>query len=432
MGWLWNLDGPQTSQPCCDAAALAAARRLLGESPVRWAVATAGVITQRIIEQVPQEGAGPAPFEMLRRVCEASVLTTLCGLAEGTRPALGVSCEGAEAVRDIVRRGISLERVLRACRLGHAVLHQALREAAPGGELPEPVVEELFDAADRLAGEMAEIYVAERARWEVSEEAARCRLVEAIIAGEHADLVAAQRVLDYRLDRWHVAVILWREGPTGIGRHPDAITTELLATCGGQAMLQVAGHSSAVWLWIGFDARPTGMSWPTALPAGWRAAAGPPSPGLSGVRRSHLGARRAARIAATLPAGAGVCEHAEVRTACLLSEDIEQARWFAIEVLGALADGGDRPTQLRETLRCYLAAGRSLNASAQQLGIARNTVAYRVKQAEEVLGSPLSADLLDLRLALEILRYPRALDEGRSRPAATSMRGMYFKHALEP
>ncbi|MER5216855.1 helix-turn-helix domain-containing protein [Streptomyces sp. NPDC002838] len=395
-------------------------------------------MTGHIISSVPEPGVGPAPFATLHRDAEALVLTSLCALVGDDRAPQGGPRDGVDTVRDCVRRGIPLERVLRGIRLGHAFLHRALRDAAPDGQLPATAVEALFEQADRLSGQLAEAYVAERARWESSEESARRRMVEAVVSGEQSDPGAAEHTLDYAVDRHHVALILWRESPPDTGPGPDPPVAELLAASGGQSLLQMAGHATDVWLWIGLSARPHRLLWPPSLPDGWRAVAGPPSFGLAGLRRSHLSARHAARIAAAMPTAPGVCEYTRIRTACLLTADAEQARWYLRETLGPLAAPDPWSHRLRETLRCYLATGRSLKTTAQQLGVARNTVAYRVKRAEELLGSTGSMATLETQLALEILRFPGASEVGSAdRPREADrdpgpMRQMYVKAGLVP
>ncbi|MFI6438048.1 PucR family transcriptional regulator [Streptomyces sp. NPDC050759] len=452
FSWLRDLDGPRSVEPCCDAVTLDPARRLLGEGPVRWVVATAQAVTGHIISRVPENGVGPAPFETLRRTAEAVVLLCLCGLADadgadtggsgqrnGRRTPYGVPYEVVEAVRDFVRRGIPLDRVLRGVRLGHAFLHRALRDAAPGCELPRRLTEVLFEQTDLLSGELAEVYVAERGRWEDSRESARCRLVEAIISGEQADPAAAERILDYPLDQYHMAVILWREGPADTGTSPDVLAERLTAACGGDGLLQVAGHAAAVWMWVGCGVRPDRVSWPPSLPHGWRAAAGPPSFGLRGMQRSHLGARHAARITVTRPADRCAPHYADIRTACLLTADTEQARWYVRETLGALAASDDWSAQLRDTLRCYLASGRSLKTTAEELAVARSTVTYRVKRAQELLGACRTVDPLEVRLALEVMRFPSVLDASPTNRSGAGpgdrpgpMRHMYVKAGLVP
>ncbi|MFB4308388.1 PucR family transcriptional regulator [Actinomadura sp. GTD37] len=431
LSWIRGLDGPDLPRPCCTPATVAEARRWLGDGPVRWAVAAGQAMTRHIIDHVPEHGVGPAPFETLRRASEAAVLTGLCVLAAQGPVPYGVPPDGVEVVRDCVRRGIPLDRVLRGLRLGHAVLYRMLRDSAPDGDLPTEITEELFEQVDRMAGDMAAAYVAERERWEASQEAVRWHLIEAIIAGEQHDPDAAEQILGYRPSRCHVALIAWSAAPGGDGA--DRLVADLLAASGGDAWLQVVGHAGAVWAWIGFGDRPGRVEWPSVLPAGWRAAAGPPSFGLAGIRRSHLGALRAARIAATLPAGGGVCDYGEVRTAALLLENAERARWYVEETLGALAADEDRAEQLRETLRCYLSCGRSLKNTAERLGVARNTVAYRIKQAQDLMRS--GSGRLEVRIALEIMRFPRALETATAPPPDDTQgpkRRMYVKPGLAP
>ncbi|MFJ9377275.1 PucR family transcriptional regulator [Streptomyces sp. NPDC101455] len=435
FSWISDLDSPRSVEPCCDPAILASTGTLLGDGPVRWAIATAESVTQHIISSIPADPSGPAPFETLRRGVEAMVLTCLCALVDGQEAAYAVPADGVDTIRDCVHRGIPLDQMLRGIRVGHAFLHRALRDGAPDGEMPAMITEALFEQVDRLTGELAEVYVAERDRWEVSEEGARWRTVEAIVAGEHPDPVTAERILDYALDRYHVALILWREGAADTGATTaDQLAADLLAACGGESLLRVGGHARTVWVWVGFGAWPSsGLSWPPGLPTGWRAAAGPPSYGPAGMRRSHLGARRAARIAETMPAEGGVCDYGDVRTACLLTADAEHARWYMDETLGPLGAADDWSGQLRDTLRCYLASGRSLKTTAAQLGVARNTVAYRVKRAEELLGSSDVVDQLEVRLALEIRRFADVLE---ARPLAEpdgspgALRQMYVKGEL--
>jgi DNA-binding PucR family transcriptional regulator len=101
-------------------------------------------------------------------------------------------------------------------------------------------------------------------------------------------------------------------------------------------------------------------------------------------------------------AGSWLCDYAQVRAVSLLTADLEHARWYVREVLGALSGADDRIRELRETLREYLVSGRSLPGAGERLQLARNTVGYRVRRAEEILGRPLDEDGWEIRLALEI------------------------------
>ena len=66
---------------------------------------------------------------------------------------------------------------------------------------------------------------------------------------------------------------------------------------------------------------------------------------------------------------------------------------------------GFRRARLRETARVFLAADGSFTAAAEQLTLHKNTVHYRVRKAEEILGRPLQESRLDVELALAACRW---------------------------
>jgi DNA-binding PucR family transcriptional regulator len=137
--------------------------------------------------------------------------------------------------------------------------------------------------------------------------------------------------------------------------------------------------------------------------SGLSVALGSAAAGEAGFRDSHLAAREAQRIGRAL-GEPGVHLYADVEVLALLTASPERAARYMRQTLGALAGTDAKMAELRETLRLYLSYGRSRAQAAEKLFVAPNTVAYRVKRAEELLGSPLPEDHLPLRLALEIAR----------------------------
>ncbi|NBM21262.1 helix-turn-helix domain-containing protein [Streptomyces sp. GC420] len=137
-----------------------------------------------------------------------------------------------------------------------------------------------------------------------------------------------------------------------------------------------------------------------------RLALGPVCHGVEGFRRSHRGAREAQRVARLGPPDQRppLTDYSDVGAVALMTADPEHARWFAAETLGALAADDPRTAELRETLRAYLAEGRSPQGAAERLFVSRNTVTYRIRRAEELMRRPLDTDGLFVRLALEITR----------------------------
>ncbi|MEO3797532.1 helix-turn-helix domain-containing protein [Nonomuraea sp. B10E15] len=393
-------------------ATLALARQTLGDGPTGWAVETAVWMTQQVIEQVPAYGGGRTPFETLRRSVESSVLAALSGLFLDARPSPElVPVEAVEGNADLVHRGVPLDLVLRGVRIGHACLHQRLMDAIDAEPEPVRVTEShrvselLFSYADVHASRMAEEYIAERNRWQASTEAARYRIVDDIVAGRRIDQKTAQRTLGYELARHHVAFVVVADELDTPAEMLRRFAGEVARAMDGQGVLTVQAGPSDVWAWTG---RLSGSA-PEAgveVPVGLRLAVGPVAYGVAGFRRSHVGAREAQGFLGETR----LCRHADIRVRSLLASSEERARWFAEEMLGGLAGGDARRAELRETLRVYLAAGRSPRRAGEVLHVSRNTVGYRIKRAEELLGHPLPDDLLELRLALEIVRTSRRAD----------------------
>jgi PucR C-terminal helix-turn-helix domain/GGDEF-like domain len=413
--WILRLDAtdPAALEPACGAATLAAATEHLGPGPVRWAVQTAASMTAEIIEKVPEHGGGPAPFETLRRAVEATTLMGLAGLLANGSPLTGmIAPEAVEGNAELARRGIPLDRVLRGVRIGHAHLHRELM-AAIEREPPETqstemhrVTDLLFSYADMQASVLAEEYIAERDRWRTSTEAARRRMVEDILAGRRVREQTAIRVLGYDLSQRHVALVIWGDGPEASAESAYRFAAEVARTAGADRLLTVPAGPSRLWAWAGWASGPsarTGANMGALLapPPQLRVASGPVALGAAGFRRSHLGACEAERIARV--SGRQVCAYPAIRVAALATADSEHAEWFVRELLGALAADDERCQELRETLRVYLAEGRSPQRAGAKLHVSRNTVTYRAKQAQDMLPDPAAADF-EVWLALEAAR----------------------------
>ncbi|MGP4002940.1 PucR family transcriptional regulator [Streptomyces sp. 8N706] len=415
-GWLLRLKpGGEVPEPACPQETLNGAGLCLGGTTLGWGLETALTMTEEIVRRVPEHGRGEAEFQSLRRSVEATVLLALTGLlSDGQATPAHIAPEAIAGNAVLARRGIPLDRVLRGVRIGHAHLHGRLMEALDAEpesvRIPEAhrVSELLFGYADIQASRLAEEYIAERDRWQRSTEAARRHLVEEALAGRAVERETAIRRLGYDLGRHHISFIVTLRPPASPDEEVRAFAGEFARALGGQGLLTVPDGAWRLWVWTSFSAPPppgrvAEARNRVAVPDGYRVALGPRGFGPQGFRRSHRGAREAERVGRLGGLGP-VNDYAAVGIAALITADAEHARWFAAEALGGLAADDTRVAQLRETLRVYLAEGRSPLAAAERLYVARNTVTYRIKRAEELLGRPLDADGLDVRLALEIAR----------------------------
>ncbi|MET9827966.1 helix-turn-helix domain-containing protein [Streptomyces sp. NPDC006385] len=421
--WLLELqpDPDLAVEPALPSATVAGTAETLGTGPVQWAAQIAEAAGREILEQVPEHGGGQGPVTTLRRSIESAVLAAVRLLVSEPPPRVSaLTDETREGCREFARRGIPLDQVLRGVRLGHGRLAHALAAAvdehvAPDRRLAElrRVNDLLFVYADSHASLMAEEYIAERDRWRGSDEAARRALVDDVIAGRPVDAQAATRRLHYDISRTHLAAVLWCDDtggnpPTAERLHRTAMAmTRTMAAAG---MLLVPADNTSVWAWFTLADEDTAGRTERLRDSldrqrDVRAALGPPASGPQGMRRSHLAALAAQRLAHR--SQRWLCDYQEVRLVALATAEPEHAHWFVQDVLGPLASGGDRVRELRETLRVYLAEERSLRTAAERLHVARNTVTYRVKRAEELLpaATTTTGNSLELRLALEIAQH---------------------------
>jgi DNA-binding PucR family transcriptional regulator len=75
---------------------------------------------------------------------------------------------------------------------------------------------------------------------------------------------------------------------------------------------------------------------------------------------------------------------------------------FVRRELGRLALTDETTRRLAATLRTYLDENGSRGRTAKRLHVHENTVAYRIRQAEELLGRALDKRTLELRAALTL------------------------------
>ncbi|SEO87534.1 PucR family transcriptional regulator [Amycolatopsis saalfeldensis] len=407
--WLASLvpsTGIGLDRAASSAAAVADAVARVGEQPVCWAIEQGELAAARIKAEIPPFTGGSTADEVLRRGSEAASLRALLVLAEPSANLAPVSDAALAGIRDFVRRNIPLDRVLRAIRIGHAQLAQAYLRACEELAAPDRlgwemkrVSDELFRFVDGFSDGMTQEYLAEYDRWVTSAAATRAATVRALLAGETTDVAAASRTLGYHLACTHVAAIVWAAAPAEDPRLHSA-AEGLLRGSGATTTLVVPVGAGRVWAWgtVPATARPHGH---LDVEEGLRAAVGTPGTGIEGFRRTHREAARTEWLRGVDGADRPrVTGYDEVVLPVLLSADLEAAREFTRRELGDLTGPGEMMQALRTTLLHYLSAERSLVRVAAELHIARGTVAYRVKRAQEILGGGIADRGFRLQAAL--------------------------------
>jgi DNA-binding PucR family transcriptional regulator len=303
-----------------------------------------------------------------------------------------------------------LAALLRSYRLGHAYLweqwSETLRERIDdSGELmagQDASSAFMFAYVDRVSAALVEEFGTERERMLRSAEQLRLDTVRAIVGGDPVDTEAASRRLGYELRRHHVAMRV-SSGASEVNGLERAVGEAVAALAGGEPLI-IASGAARFDVWCGsFDPPATDGLERYEPPPGVIVAFGKPGEGVAGFSSSHTEAKQAARIGALLgDATPAVTSYARVELVSLLASDLPRARSFVASQLGPLSATEEIAERLRETILAFLVSGGSPTRVAEKLFVHKNTVAERIKRAEEMLGRGVNESPLELAAALTL------------------------------
>ncbi|SDC90569.1 PucR family transcriptional regulator [Rhodococcus tukisamuensis] len=370
---------------------------------------------------------GPLILDLLG----ASVESNLEMLADTLRYGIPIEEISTPAVaeeyaRRLAQRGISLNALVRAYRLGQQhVVDWAFSEIAqrePDSRVAfaagQRIVASTFNYIDRITEQIVDQYETELERWMATRNTVRSVTLEDLLGGRRIDASSAEASLGYRLRQNHLGVVLWsaNHGPSGADlRQLERVVDGMSEAVGGiGAPLFFAKDRLTAWGWIGLGRKVEPVD-TDGLSAALRstgkdlfAAVGTPAASPPGFRTSHLEAVRAQQVALIAKEGArGLTSYADpqVRVAALLAADVEVARRMVDRALGALAADTDHADRLRDTLLTFLTAKGSYTATSELVHLHKNTVKYRVDKALEERARPLDDERLDLEFALIACRW---------------------------
>jgi DNA-binding PucR family transcriptional regulator len=374
-----------------------------------------------VTQQVPELVPDPELAEENRASSEASIRAFAAIVDDGADPReIELPAATIAYAQASVRRGMSLAALMRSYRLAVEVVWRRLftliaaraDDAAVLAEASELCSAWIFAYADGAMTLAEQLYDTERARWMRSTAASQAETIEAILAGRKREPAQASARLRYELDRQHVAAIAWLDSSADEASaltHMEAAIAEVARAAGAESLLFHPLGLLAVAAWMGRagqfeDSALNDLRIDQSDSPGVHVALGEPAAGMPGFRLSHVEASHARRVASLAGRRAGsVTRYSRVALSALASVDTEQARIFVERELGALAADDDVSLRLAATLRVYLDENASRSKAAKRLGIHENTVSYRVRQAEEILGRSADERTLELRVALAVL-----------------------------
>ncbi|EHI10431.1 hypothetical protein KEK_23126 [Mycolicibacterium thermoresistibile ATCC 19527] len=381
-----------------------------------WAIEVGQAIATRIANKVPALKDELLPLDTLRRTTTSTTYRALMLVADiGDSDTTLASAEVSQIAGEFVRRGLELNDLLRAIRVGYAVLAAALLDAVNRLLPPEESSAELrrisvllFEELDDFTDVAASAFLDEKGAWAAGVSAARFELITRIVAADAAediDTADAKRILDYPLDGHHVALIAWS---TPHSRHDlrAVVDPVLRQWAAPTSSLVVPVGQQSIWAWGAFPSATT-FNDPNRLPFfdDTFIAAGGVGSGIEGFRRSHLEARAVERLIRRRPdLRPATVAHEHVALEVLLLNDPDAASQFVSRRLGPLAGDDPRMAELRSTLSRYFDLNHSLAKVAAAEHISKNTVTYRIQQALTLCGHA-GDSTTDLRAALRIHKW---------------------------
>lgn len=306
-------------------------------------------IYQHLVDEISELRGDPQLLDLLRDSTEGNVDTLFSALRHDI-PITNVEPPTAalEYARRLAQRGVSVNALVRAYRLGQqTLLGVVLDEVRDTGLDPQRSLDMLrqitvttFNYIDWISQQVIATYQSERDRWLETQNSTRALRVGELLETDTdvADVDATSAAIGYPLRRSHLAVVIWcRETGQGdeLGRMERFIRDlgENLGSHG--APLFVAADTVTAWGWIPLTAAATDDAVTCArrfaerhpqLPS---LAIGDPLSGVDGFRHSH----RQAVAAHTVALAAGgqdqrVVANADpgLAVAALLSENLTAAR----------------------------------------------------------------------------------------------------------
>lgn len=414
-------------EPAREPQALRAWRELLRPIAVELRTQSARLATEtreRMQVLVPDAFDEPTSIEVVRLNVEAGLNAVAVALEQGADIAKAVLPEGLLAGATVrAERGFPLSPLMRAFRIGHSILTEwmvsEIFARTDDRELAENAISTssawVFELVDALASAYAQAYETAREAWLRSAAAVRSETLAAVLNGTERDTRQASARLGYALDRHHVAIVGWvRAGEENAGGQEllGAAISDVIKRAGAESSFVEPLGLAAARGWMGrrteFDPQALQLGSPIVGGPAVGLAIGEPGGGIDGFCRTYIEAEHARRIASLGRGRVGaVTRYHDVELLAIATIDMERTRTFVARTLRNLADDDDMARRLAATLNIYLQENRSRTRAAKRLGIHENTVTYRIRQAEGMLGHPVDAELLELGVALALLPSTR-------------------------
>jgi hypothetical protein len=366
-----------------------------------------------ILAQIPELAADPLLTGELHASTKSQWRVFLTILDQDTLDVL-LPPQAFDLAVSIARRGLDLGILLKVYRYAANATWEfivGVADALPeGGPDHADVLKLLWGRAGRWINEAIEqlilTYANEREAVFQGTFARRNETIQAILHDEAIPVDTATQDLGHQMRAQQTCLVLWTDDAATDASPADL---EALAQAIGRAVeaarpLTLVAGRHELWAWLATRKVPD-VSAIAALVEqnSARAAIGGTFPGVDGFRTSHREAIDTQKFALRSESSSAVTAYGDIELACLISENPHAAHHLVERELGKLAAPDPALDVVRETLSHYLRNGSNIVLTASELYVHRNTVRYRLDQAEELVGHPLTERRTEMDVALRLV-----------------------------
>jgi putative transposase len=344
-----------------------------------------------IVTEIP--GFATVPREAIRRSLQADATRAVTTLRSGRLPSASARAGAAAVSAERAMQGVSIEDVIRACRLTLRVVHDRFVQLASAAELDAAVVLHCSNLLWQLGDWFTAIAAVEfrdlHVDLAVRRSVRRCEMLRDLLSGTIPEP-----------ELWRAAATLEIDGTQRFA---------VFCLAGRDQFAEFARHETGVDAVVDMAGRRYGLAAEGRTPAAAAEVAvalGPARP-LSRLNESTRMATRLAELVAD--AEPGVYQLRDMPWSVAAHAEPEVAAHLRRKYLEPLAGSGPFGPVLVSSVSEYLAADLNIAAAARRLVVHPNTLRYRLARYEHLVGVRLSATrtITELTMALH-LRLPAA------------------------
>ncbi|MDJ0392410.1 helix-turn-helix domain-containing protein [Rhodococcus sp. G-MC3] len=373
--------------------------------------------------EIAELGGDAQLLELLGASIEGNVDPVFHVLQHGiTADHLHAPAAAMEYARRLAQHAIPVTALVRAYRLGQSTLLDRIFDNIAGSSIEPTLALQVSHRIvsissiyiDWISEQVVTAYQVEHERWLANRNNVRATRIRELLSGQHTtDDSQASNAIGYQLAQHHCAAVLWIDHPNSdLDGLPllEQLAHRISGTLDAEPTpLFVAVDRLSAWIWIPLGHGATRLDLPRVRGvltgndlAEVRVALGTSQFGSKGFRTSHIQALRTRSMAMLADGVRAVTSYDDpgLAISSLVSADPVRAREWIRSVLGPLADNSESAFRLRETLRAFFAHQSGHKATAAELHLHYNTVKYRIKSAEQMLGHPIADNRFDVEQAL--------------------------------